>query len=316
MHHRSCGCWAGWLGVLAFLPFFFFSAHAHADETLLITPEAQLQFADHCFESGEYYRAIGEYERFIYFFPHSDKVEDARYKICLSYLKGERYQQAIEAFHELIEEYRDSEYALKCYLGMGEAYLLLKKYDMALSSLQNLITIAPDQELRDEAFHQKGWVYLEMGLWGRAGETFENISPPARERYAIEKLLCELKKKQRLKTKNPTTAGLLAIIPGAGHLYCERKRDAFISFLLNGAMIYAAYEAFDNDLEGLGVVIGLFELGFYSGNIYSAVSSAHKYNRDQRNRYLYYLKEHISVNVSSARPGEDRALLLSYQLRF
>ena len=66
---------------------------------------------------------------------------------------------------------------------------------------------------------------------------------------------------------------------GAGHLYCERKRDAFISFLLNGAMIYAAYGAFDHDLDVLGGIITFFELGFCSENIYSAVSSAHKYNR-------------------------------------
>lgn len=307
---------AGWLWVLAFLPLFLVSGHTNADETLLLTPEAQFQFAEHYFQQGEYYRAIGEYERFIYFFPHADNVERARYKICLSYLKGERYQQAIEAFQGFIEEYPDSGYALKSYLGMGEAYLSLKKYDMALSSLQNLITIAPDQELRDEAYYQKGWVYLEMALWEKARETFENISPQNRDGYNLDQLMSELEKKRPLKRKNPTTAGVLAIIPGAGHLYCERRRDALISFLLNGAMIYAAYEAFDNDLEGLGVVIALFELGFYSGNIYSAVSSAHKYNRDQENRYLHYLKEHMSVSISPARPGEGEAIVLSYQFRF
>jgi TM2 domain-containing membrane protein YozV len=93
------------------------------------------------------------------------------------------------------------------------------------------------------------------------------------------------------KAKDPTVAGVLAIVPGAGHLYCERPRDALISFLLNGALIYAAYEAFDEDLEVLGAVIAFFELSFYAGNIYSAVSSAHKYNRDEKNRFLNSLKK-------------------------
>jgi hypothetical protein len=74
--------------------------------------------------------------------------------------------------------------------------------------------------------------------------------------------LIELDKKLPIKRKNPTTAGLLSIIPGAGHLYCERKRDALISFFLNGAMIYAAYEAFDHDLDVLGGIITFFELWY------------------------------------------------------
>jgi tetratricopeptide (TPR) repeat protein len=263
----------------------------------VLDPESQFQFAEQYFEKGEYYRAIGEYERFIYFFPDSDKVKLARYRIGLSFLKGERYQEAIQAFDALIEEYQNTEYALKSYLRVSEAYVLLKMYDMALTGLRNLVTIAPDQEIRDEAYYQMGWVCLEMGIWGRARECFERISSQNRERYNLKQLSIELKKKTAIKRKNPTTAGLLAIIPGAGHLYCERKRDAFVSFLLNGVMIYAAYEAFDNDLDALGGIIALFELGFYSGNIYSAVSSAHKYNRDEKNRFLKYLKENVRINI-------------------
>jgi hypothetical protein len=85
---------------------------------------------------------------------------------------------------------------------------------------------------------------------------------------------------------------------------------------LNGAMIYAAYEAFDNDLYALGGIITLFELGFYSGNIYSAVSSAHKYNRNERNRFLKYLKEHARISLSLVQPNKDKSLLLSCQFSF
>ena len=44
------------------------------------------------------------------------------------------------------------------------------------------------------------------------------------------------------------TAGILSIIPGTGHLYCGRYKDATLAFILNTAMIYAACEAFDNHL--------------------------------------------------------------------
>jgi len=299
-----------------FLLFLLLSIPPYATAEILLDPGRQFEFAEQYFQRGEFYRAIGEYERFIYFFPLSDKVPLARYMIGLSYLRGERYEEAIQAFNALIEEYQHTEYALKSYLGVSKAYVLLKHYDMALTTLDNLITIGPDQQIRDKAHYQKGWVYLEMGMWEKARDGFEKISPENRERYNVKQILIELKKRRPIRQKSPAVAGLLAIIPGAGHLYCDRKRDALISFLLNGAMIYAAYEAFDLDLDALGGVITLFELGFYSGNIYSAVSSAHKYNRNERNRFLNYLKKRARINILLVQPDKDKSLLLACQFSF
>ncbi len=299
-----------------FLFLFLFSIHSYALAEIVLDPERQFQFAEQYFQRGEYYRAIGEYERFIYLFPLSDKVELARYRIGLSYLRGNQYKEAIQAFNALIDEYGNTGYALKSYLGISKAYVGLKRYDVALTTLTNLITIAPDQEIRDKAYYKKGWVYLEMGLWEKARESFEEISSQNRERYNLRQILIGLKERRPLKRKNPTTAGFLAIIPGAGHLYCERKRDALISFLLNGAMIYAAYEAFDHDLDALGGIITLFELGFYSGNIYSAVSSAHKYNRDEKSRFFNYLKSHARIDISLVSPKKNKSILLACQFSF
>lgn len=291
-------------------------AHSYAAQEIVIDPERQFQFAEHYFQNGEYYRAIGEYERFIYFFPLSDKVELARYKIGLSFLNGEQYAEAIKAFDELIEDYKNTGYALKSYLEISRAYVLLKRYDAALTGIKNLITIAPNQEIKDEAYYQGGWVYLEMGLWEKAQKYFEEISVQNRKKYNLKEIVMELDRKLPLKRKNPTTAGLLAIIPGVGHLYCERKKDALISFLLNGAMIYAAYEAFDHDLDVIGGVITFFELGFYSGNIYSAVSSAHKYNRDEKSKFLDYLKKNTKIDISLGERHEGESLLLMCRFSF
>jgi TolA-binding protein len=339
MNSKSCSPLAGWVVLIVSLFLFLFSspakseniqteinpinptnttnpAHSYADQEIVIDPERQFQFAEHYFQNGEYYRAIGEYERFIYFFPLSDKVELARYKIGLCFLNGEQYAEAIKAFDELIEDYKNTGYAFKSYLKISRAYVLLKRYDAALTGIKNLITIAPNQEIKDEAYYQGGWVYLEMGLWEKAQKYFEEISVQNRKKYNLKEIVMELDRKLPLKGKNPTTAGLLAIIPGAGHLYCERKKDALISFLLNGAMIYAAYEAFDHDLDVIGGIITFFELGFYSGNIYSAVNSAHKYNRDEKSTFLNYLKNNTKIDISSGILNKNRSLLLMCQFSF
>jgi tetratricopeptide (TPR) repeat protein len=313
---RSGGLLAGLAGAIIYIFTLLLPLYSYGASEITLDPERQFRFAEQYFQRGEYYRAIGEYERFIYFFPNADKAELAKYRIGLSYLKAEQYDRAIQAFYALIEEYQDTEYAFKSYLEIGKAYVRLNRYAMALTALNNLITIVPDQDLRDKAHYHRAWVYLEMGLWNKAIESFEQVSAQNREGYGVKEILAELKGEVPIGPKNPTLAGLLAVVPGAGHLYCGRKKDALISFLLNGAMICAAYEAFDNDLEAIGAIITLFELGFYGGNIYSAVSSAHKYNRDAKGRFLDELKGKARVDISLGNPNQGKTLLLLCRFPF
>lgn len=313
---ESTGLLAGVAGAIICFVTFLLSIHCYADSGRALDPVGQFQFAEQYFQKGEYYRAIGEYERFLYFFPQADKAELAKYRIGLSYLKAEQYERAIQALYALIEEYGDTTYAFKSYLEISKAYVRRNRYAMALTTLNNLITIVPDQALRDEAYYHRAWVYLEMGLWNKAIESFEKVSAPNREKYKLKDTLAELEAELPLSTKNPTLAGILAVVPGAGHLYCGRKRDALISILLNGVMIYAAYEAFDNDLIAIGSIITVFELGFYGGNIYSAVSSAHKYNRNAKARFLDELRTKTKVDISSGNPHTDQTFLLTYRFSF
>lgn len=306
----------GWFVAAVTIAVCFFPVDSYATPAVLLEPERQFQFAEHYFQEGEYYRAIGEYKRFIYFFPEAKQVELARYRIGLAYLEGEQYQEAIQAFKKLIDEYQTSAHAINSHFRISEAYIHLKNYDEALINLENLITIAPDQGIKDEAYYQCGWIYLEKGLWEDAQTCFDKISAISRKKYRLEQLQKELDKKKLLKRKSPFIAGLLAIVPGSGHLYCERYRDALVSFLVNGALIFAAYEAFDNDQNALGGIISFVEVGFYSGNIYSAISSAHKYNRDEKKRFFRYLKDHAKFNISLGGPKGNKALMLSCRLSF
>ncbi len=307
---------AGWFLAAVTIAICLFPAYSYASPAVLLDPNRQFQFAEHYFQKGEYYRAIGEYQRFIYFFPKAKQVELARYMIGLAYLKGKRHQEAIQAFKSLIDEYQASAYAIKSYLRISEAYVQLKRYDEALINLENLVAVAPDQNIKDEAYYQRGWVYLEKGLWENAQTCFDKISAQNREKYSLEQFLKEFDKKKLFKRKHPSIAGLLAIVPGAGHLYCNRYRDALMSFLVNGALIFAAYEAFDHDQNAIGGIISFVELGFYFGNIYSAVSSAHKYNLQEKNRFLRYLKKHAKMNISLGGPEGNNTLMLSCRLSF
>jgi tetratricopeptide (TPR) repeat protein len=287
-----------------------------AQTSVVITAEEQFQFAENYFDRGDYYKAIGEFERFIHFFPKEPRVESARYKIALAYLKGRRFKDSIHAFSGVIQAYPDTELACRSYFKIAECYVELGATDEALGTLDKLLEVSKDQDIRDEALYRGGWVFLERNEWEKARAAFDEISPRNRDAYRLQALSEEINQKDFIETKNPTTAGLLALIPGLGHLYCERYRDALVSFFLNGAMILAAAEAFDNENEALGGLLSLFEIGLYSGNIYSAVNSAHKYNRKQRLDFFNYLKEHAIVEVSGLRRHGEQATALCLQIAF
>ncbi len=289
---------------------------ARGQMSVVIKADGQLRFAESYFNKGEYYRAISEYERFLHFFPEDPRVELVLFKVGESYLNGKRFKQALDAFNAVTEKYRNTKFAVKAYLKLAECHRKLKDPQKALAALDRLLTVSDETEIRDETFYRMGWICLDMDKWEKAQGFFDKISPANSERYRLKQLSEKMNKKKFLKTKNPSAAGLLAILPGAGHFYCERYQDAFMAFLLNGAMILAAYEAFDNNNEALGGLITFFEIGLYSGNIYSATNCAHKYNRKQKREFFQYLKEHSVLEASAGKIDQDHAVVLSYKFTF
>ncbi|MDL1963106.1 MAG: tetratricopeptide repeat protein [Deltaproteobacteria bacterium] len=297
---------------------FFFPLSPFAEPVITINADKQIQFAEHYFRTGEYFRAIGEYKRFIHFFPDDHRQEFAMYKIGLSYFNGKKFQEAIDSFNALLTKFPATTFRTKVRSRISECFIKLKDYLKAIECLNDMADTSENIDIADQAYYRRGWVYLEMSQWEEAENSFRLISKKNRDKYRMASLSQEMSKKKDLKTKSPMTAGILSIIPGAGHLYCGRYKDATVVFILNTAMIYAAYEAFDNNLDALGGIITFFEIGFYSGNIYSAVNCAHKYNRNANNHLFEYLRQNSRINLGLCPDhGEKRAaLLLSCQIAF
>ncbi len=297
---------AAWAAVAALL--FFPSGRAAADTPLIIDADAQYRYATHSYESGAYRRAVEEYQRFIYFFPSDLRVEAAMFNSGMAYFRLRLFAEAVDGFRKLIEKYGDSELALRSYLMVSESYVKAGTFDAAIINLQNLLNITRDVDVRDEAHYRLGWIYIETAAWEKARTAFAAISGENRIRYRLERLSAELDREGRLPRKDPTLAGLLSIVPGAGQLYVGRQQDALVAFLVNAGLIMAAYEAFDREMYALGAVVSFVEIGFYAGNIYGAVSGAHKFNRKTRLDFIEELKRNSRISLS-ADPQAEKWLL-------
>ncbi len=292
-----------------------FANLSSAETTVSIDADMQFQYAEQLYSQKKYMIAVIEYERFVYLFPGDERVSESRYQMGMAYYSERRYIEAIQSFSALMEtEDVGLAYHSRAFFMTAESQLRLGRRSSALTTLYNLVTFSKDTDVQDEANYRIGWIFLETADWEKARTYFQEISDRNHVKYRLADLLRGLESAGDIHHKSPGMAGALAILPGGGYLYCNRPRDALISFLLNGGLIYAAYEAFDNEMYALGGVISFVEIGFYSGSIYGSISSAHKYNRDQDRRFIDGLKQNLKINLSS-RP-ENKGLELSLRYCF
>ena len=288
---------------------------ASAGPVLTISPDQQFDFADRYFSRGEYLKAIGEYERFIYFFPKDHRITQAKFSIAQAYFESRRFQDAIRAFESIIEGHHGkslSDFVTKSYFMISKCHLRLGAPGSAIITLRNLLALSDNSDLNDEIRYKIGWIHIETAAWEKALSYFKQISLKNQNKYRLEALSAELSQTHRIPKKSPCVAGILSIIPGAGYVYCGRYKDALIAFLLNGGLAYAAYEAFDHDSNALGGLIAVVEMGFYTGNIYGSVSSAHKHNQSKAARFIENLKKNTKLRVSRGSQNQDIALSLEY----
>ena len=297
------------------LPLFFIflllPASAFSDQ-ITIESEDQFQFARQTMERGEYLRAVAELERFIHFFPEDEKVPQARYLIGFCYLRAKEYESARKALEKVYRSYSDRPIGGKALFLMGESYYRQGLLKEAQQYFKKVIEAYPYLDVRHVAQYRLGWGRMREDRWREASESFEGIEKTSPLYPNAQDLAKMSLQGEALPYKKPTTAGALAILPGLGHLYCERPKDALVAFLLNGVTIWAAIEAFDEDLQVLGGILLLLELGFYAGNIYSAVNSAHKFNRKVRNDFRRNLPDRLNLNLFTTRGGLGLALKIDF----
>lgn len=289
------------------------SSWAQEGEVRILDEKLQMDLADHFFSAGDYYRAITEYKRFLFFFPHSPQTEEVYFKMAKSYLRGQKWADALLTLDRLQKQFPHSSRQGEAYLLKGLCYLGQKEYTQGHYFLQRASVASPGTPIADEAYFQAGRAYIEEEKYKEAAWAFSKIdrtSPLfARGEYWVQ----GLEKINEVPQKSPLAAGMLAaILPGAGHLYGERYRDAAVAFLLNAAFIWGMVEAFQRENYAVGVLLTFFELGWYSGNIYSAISSAHKYNKQKKKEYLQELEKGSLLLGGISRDGRISFLVVGF----
>lgn len=268
-------------------------------------------FANYLREEGDYYRAIGEYKRYLYLYPQGSFVEEAYFSIADAYFRAGRWEEAISQADSFLKRYPESKRAVEMLYLKGKAEKNAKKTSEAIGTFDKIIA-SQNKEYKERAIFQKAFILLEKREWDKTREVLNQVSPQSYLHPSAIELSSKLTQINELPRKSPITAGFLAaVIPGSGHLYTERPRDAMVSFLLNASFVWGAIELYRHENYIAGGIVTFFEIGWYGGNIYSAVSSAHKYNRDREEEFIKGLKESFSLSFRWEK-GKEYLILSAY----
>jgi TolA-binding protein len=279
-------------------------ATASPSTRIILDSEDQFRFAEQVMEKGEYLRAVAEFERFIHFFPDHEKVPQARLRIGMCFLRAGDFEAARKFFNSLHKAYPEDVLGGKALLLMGESYYRQGIFKEAEYYYGEVAATYPQPELKNGALYRLGWCRMHTGSWRDASDTFGAVAPESALYPSSQDLVHKSLQGEGLPYKDPTTAGVLAaVLPGLGHAYCNRYRDALVAFVINGLFIWAAVESFQNDQEVLGAILVFAGLGWYSGNIYSAVNAAHKHNRRARDDFLRGLPDSLSLHLLATPQG-------------
>jgi TM2 domain-containing membrane protein YozV len=255
-------------------------------------PESVFAFADSLENSGDYYRAITEYRRLAFHWPGHPLATESRFRIGRAYLLGNDPGQASLEFQELLAETLPVNDHLRIRYALAKALFISGKWRLADHQLRHL-----EQQVRQQIepplLYSRLWCYLKPGDIQSALSFWQDVirDHSGEELPQKQTILQQLQTLSTSPRKNPRLAGFLsAIIPGLGQAYCGRPRNALVSFLVNSLFIGAIAVAIDQDHYETAAVIGFFELGFYSANIYNAINDAHKVNRFEFERNLQHFE--------------------------
>ena len=279
-----------------FLSSFFFTASLAVE-----SPEEILRFGNSLYKEEDYYRAITEYKRFLHFYPTHPKAKAVTFQIGFSYLKGKKWDAALPIFQKLSsippETPLDTSLGEEAHFMTAQTYFLWGNLSSAIQEWNQFLDSYPKSALKSAATYQKSWSYFLQEKNEEAQKELSRIED-AKLKIKAAPFSQEISRWDALPYRSPFLAGLFsAILPGSGQWYDGRFWDGAAALVINGMFAYGIYATLDKHYYTPAGILIFIGSGFYGGNIFSAVSSAHKFNRNAKETQWQILKTKYSLDV-------------------
>ena len=247
------------------------------------TFEAQYNYAENLYEEENYFDAITEFKRLLFFDESGSYTYGANFFIGLSYKMGGKYSEALQYLSLAQLNSDDDRTYFDCSIEIIRINILRRTKQRAFILLDSLTSDKRFQDKLAEINYWKGWAYIFSSEWDKAAMTFSEIKSAHKLASLCDSVNNEL--------YDSELAKYLSIVPGAGQFYTGEYVSGLISIGWNVLWGYFTIEAFIGDRVFDGVLIGsLLWWRFYSGNIQNSEKSAFEKNLEITNSALRYLQ--------------------------
>ncbi|MFH1809224.1 MAG: hypothetical protein ABIJ09_10805 [Pseudomonadota bacterium] len=241
-----------------------------------------LDYGDHLFRDGDYYRAIGEYRRYLYLTRGlGDDAQRVALAIGEAYLRARQLDAAASQFESVARRTHGQQRGVAL-VSAARAALLDDKPLLASRWLADAREHAQgDPVLLDEAMFLLGWARLGERDYDAARAAFAAIAAGQGPRKATAaSVVAQLDQRDQLEQKNPLIAGALSLIPGLGHIYLGQWAVGVAALSWNALFIFATGWSIYTGEWGVAAVLAVFELSWFSGTMFGALNGAFRHNQD------------------------------------
>ncbi|MEW6455796.1 MAG: tetratricopeptide repeat protein [Acidobacteriota bacterium] len=262
-------------------------------------PENILRFAEYLYQEGDYLRAAGEFERYLYCFDSFPEDADSiLFKIGICYKKSKEYPKSITFFKKIIDLFPQSlHFSDSCYQ-IAHVYFLMGRNEESIKASDAYSPLIKSDEKRRKFKQLNTLNFIHQKKWDEAKSLLGSLNNKFGQE-SLSFLLGEaVEKGKNLPRKNRFLAGLMsAVVPGTGKIYTHRTLDGLVSMFTVAVTGWLSYKAFQK--EGMnstrGWAYGTMGAFFYLGNIYGSVVAVNIYNRELESKYFKGLE--VTVNV-------------------
>jgi tetratricopeptide (TPR) repeat protein len=255
--------------------------------TVLFCRDA-LGFADALNAEGDYYRAISEYKRLLYFCESESTRSRAQMSIGEATFAAGQYGLVLDWYRALDAKEVD---IARAGLIAGRALYRLGRYDDAAALLGSIPEGALDAAELADARYYEGLSLVRAGHLDRAAVSLDLVGESTPHGSKAARYAGILRDRPEVPRKSPRVAAVLGVVPGLGYAYAGHYGTAVASLAVNGLLAWATVDAFADEHRAAGGLYSLLAIGFYVGNIVGSAQSAERYNGFQESLFQAQFKE-------------------------
>ncbi|MGQ9799348.1 MAG: hypothetical protein ACUVRG_08645 [Ignavibacterium sp.] len=247
----------------------------------------QLELADSLFNSQNYFDAITEYKRLLFFDSLNHFRFYSNYQIGLCYKNGAKYSDAIRYFVLAENNASNDEQLFNSKVQQVRTNILRRTISRAEKILSEIETDKRFEQHKREIKYWRAWSFIFSDKWKDAYRIFSEIG----ETNLAQICLNTHKKLYSVEFAKYSSM----IIPGLGQFYTGEYLSGLLSIAWNVFAGYLTINAFNQERIFDGIVTAnLLWFRFYRGNFQNAEKFAEEKNTRIINETLFYLQNEFN----------------------